>query len=142
MQQPRPLGTGQGRTGAVYQDAIRESALSTNKVLRNTYLLLAATLIFSAIMATVAMVANVPYFGPFVTLGGYFALLFLTYKFQNSAAGLICVFALTGFMGLTLAPLLSAYLQHVPHGGHLVLPSLATTRLVFPARSSYVLRTL
>lgn len=141
MQQPRPLGTGQGRTGAVYQDAIRESALSTNKVLRNTYLLLAATLIFSAITATVAMVANVPYFGPFVTLGGYFALLFLTHKFQNSAAGLVCVFALTGFMGLTLGPLLSAYIQNVPNGGQLVLTSLATTGLVFLALSAYVLTT-
>ena len=47
------------------------SALTTNKVLRNTYLLLGATLAFSAAMAGVAMVFNVPYFG-LLTLLVYF----------------------------------------------------------------------
>ena len=66
----------------------RESVLATNKVLRNTYMLLSMTLLFSAAMAGVSMALQVPYFGPIVTLVGYFGLLFLTSKFRNSAAGL------------------------------------------------------
>ena len=40
-----------------------ESALETNKVLRNTYLLLGATLGFSAITATLAVIFNMPPMG-------------------------------------------------------------------------------
>ena len=117
------------------------SLLSTHKVLRNTYMLLAATLLFSAAMAGVAMALNVPYFGPLLTLGGYFGLLFLVYKTRDSAAGLISVFALTGFMGVTLGPLLSFYLTTVPNGGELVMTSLGLTGLIFAALSGYVLTT-
>ena len=121
--------------------AIQESVLATNKVLRNTYLLLSATLLFSASMAGISMALNLPYLGPFATLGGYFLLLFLTHKFQNSALGLLFVFALTGFMGVTLGPLLSAYMQTVPNAGELVLTSLGVTGLVFATLSGYVLTT-
>jgi len=125
----------------MHQDAVRESALATNKVLKNTYLLLSATLIFSAVMAAVAMAINMPPLGMIVTLVGYFGLLFLTSKFRNSAMGIVCVFALTGFMGLTLGPLLSAYIENVPNGGELVLTSLGTTGLIFLSLSAYVLTT-
>jgi len=125
----------------MYPDAIRESALATNKALKNTYILLSATLLFSAVMAAVAMAVNMPWINPIVTLVGYFGLLFLTSKFRNSAIGIVCVFALTGFMGLTLGPLLSAYIENVPNGGQLVLTSLGTTGLIFLALSAYVLTT-
>ncbi len=131
----------QNGASAMYQDAIQESALATNKVLKNTYLLLSATLIFSAVMAAVAMAVRMPYLGPIVTLVGYFGLLFLTHKLRNSAMGIIAVFALTGFMGLTLGPILSAYIENVPNGGQLVLTSLGTTGLIFLALSAYVLTT-
>lgn len=114
--------------------------LATNRVLRNTYLLLSATLLFSAAMAGLAMAVGMPYLGPIVTLVGYFGLLFLTYRLQNSAAGLAAVFALTGFMGLTLGPMLSAYLQNVPNGGELVMTSLGITGLLFAGLSAYVVR--
>jgi len=125
----------------MHQDAIRGSLLETNKVLKNTYLLLSATLIFSAVMAAVAMAVNMPPIGMIGTLVGYFGLLFLTNKFRNSAIGIVCVFALTGFMGLTLGPLLSAYVENVPNGGQLILTSLGTTGLIFLALSAYVLTT-
>ncbi|MFQ5634873.1 MAG: Bax inhibitor-1/YccA family protein [Gammaproteobacteria bacterium] len=141
MQADRQFERNRGGSTATYPDAIRESALATNRVLKNTYLLLSATLIFSAIMAGVGMVTNMPFINPIVTLVGYFGLLFLTYKFRNSAAGLVCVFALTGFMGLTLGPLLSAYIATVPNGGQLVLTSLGTTGLIFLSLSAYVLTT-
>ena len=64
----------------------RQSALATNRVLRNTYLLLAMTLLFSAACAGMAIAFQMPYLGPWITLGGYFLLLFLTTRFRNSAA--------------------------------------------------------
>ncbi|MBL8202312.1 MAG: Bax inhibitor-1/YccA family protein [Chromatiales bacterium] len=116
------------------------SELSANRVLRNTYLLLSATLLFSAAMAGLAMAIGMPYLGPVVTLVGYFGLLFVTYRLRNSAAGIAAVFALTGFMGLTLGPMLSAYLQNVPNGGELVMTSLGITGLLFAGLSAYVIR--
>jgi modulator of FtsH protease len=116
------------------------SALATNRVLRNTYLLLSATLLFSAAMAGVAMAFGMPYLGPVVTLVGYFGLLFLTYRLKNSAAGIAAVFGLTGFMGLTLGPLLSAYLKNVPNGGELVMTSLGITGLLFAGLSAYAVK--
>lgn len=113
---------------------------TTNRVLRNTYLLLSATLLFSAAMAGVAMVTGMPYLGPIVTLVGYFGLLFLTYKLRNSAAGIGAVFGLTGFMGLTLGPLLSAYLTRVPNGGELVMTSLGITGALFLGLSAFVVK--
>jgi modulator of FtsH protease len=113
--------------------------LATHRVLRNTYMLLAATLLFSAAMAGLAMAIRMPYLGPFVTLGAYFGLLFLTHATRNSAWGLASVFALTGFMGLTLGPLLSAYLTMLPNGGQVVMSALATTGLAFGGLSAYAL---
>ncbi len=124
-----------------YTDAVQESALATNKVLRNTYMLLSMTLLFSAAMAGMSMALNLPYFGPMITLVGYFGLLFLTYKLKNSAAGIIAVFALTGFMGLTLGPVLTFYLTTIPNGGELVLTALGATGLIFVGLSTYVLTT-
>jgi len=86
-------------------------ALETNKVLRNTYALLSMTLLFSAITAGVTATLNLPHLGIVITLAGYFGLLFLTIKFRNSSTGLLCVFALTGFMGYTLGPTINAYLS-------------------------------
>ena len=127
-------------TRVAYGAPVQESALATNKVLRNTYMLLSMTLIFSAIMAGVSMAMQLPYFGPFVTLGVYFGLLFMTSKFRNSAAGIVCVFALTGFMGLTLGPLLSAYMTAVPNGSDLVMTALGATGLIFLGLSAYAIK--
>jgi len=125
----------------MYQEAIHESALATNKVLKNTYLLLSATLIFSAMMAGVAMAINMPHPGLLISLGGMFGLLFLTHKFKNSSMGLLFVFAFTGFLGLLLGPMLTVYLENVPNGGQLVMTSLGTTGLIFFGLSAYVLKT-
>jgi len=141
MQRDPRISQNRNGTTAMYPDAVRESTLATNKVLKNTYMLLSATLIFSAIMAAVAMAVNMPPLGMIVTLVGYFGLLFLTSKFRNSAMGIVCVFALTGFMGLTLGPLLSFYIENVSNGSELILTSLATTGLIFLALSAYVLTT-
>ena len=78
------------------------------KVLRNTYALLAMSVLFSAATATASVALKLPHPGLIITLVGYFGLLFAIHKFQNSAAGIGLVFALTGFMGLTLGQTPSA----------------------------------
>ena len=116
------------------------STLSTNKVLRNTYALLSMTLFFSAITAGISMAFNLPHPGIIITLVGYFGLLFLTSKFRDQALGLLFVFALTGFMGYTLGPILNAYLS-LANGGQIVMLALGGTAVIFLGLSGYVLTT-
>ena len=111
--------------------------LATNKVLKNTYALLALTLLFSAATAGISMTLNLPHFG-LMTLVGYIALLFLTAKFRDSGLGIFFVFMLTGFMGLTLGPILNAYLA-TTNGAQLVMTALGGTGAIFLALSGYVL---
>jgi modulator of FtsH protease len=117
------------------------SILSTNRVLRNTYLLLAMTLGFSALTAGLAMSANMPSLGLLPTLLGYFGLLFLTQYLRNSVWGLVSVFALTGFMGLTLGPMLNAYVGAFANGPQLVATAFGGTAAVFIGLSAYALTT-
>jgi len=119
----------------------QESILATNKVLKNTYILLAMTLVFSAATAGLSMTMNLPHPGLIITLVGYFGLLWLTNKFKNSAIGIVCVFALTGFMGLTLGPMLNMYLTAFSNGSELIMTSLGGTGVIFFALSAYALTT-
>ena len=116
------------------------NALATNKMIRNTYTLLAMTLLFSAATAGVSMALNLPHPGLIITLVGYFGLLFLTYKFQNSVWGLVTVFGLTGFMGLTLGPIINAYLN-MPNGSQIVMTAMGATGAIFLGLSAYALTT-
>lgn len=117
------------------------SALATNTVLRNTYLLLGLTLIFSGITAGLAMFSQTPPLNPFVTMIIYFALLALTYALRNSSWGIMAVFALTGFLGYTLGPILNIYVNTFANGTQLVMTALGGTGLIFFALSAYVLIT-
>jgi len=117
------------------------SILATNKVLKNTYLLLSMTLLFSAVTAGLSMLLKLPHPGMIITLVGYFGLLFLTHKFSTSAWGLLCVFALTGFMGLTLGPILSMYIKAFSNGHELVMMALGGTGAIFLGLSGYALAT-
>ncbi|SEO51462.1 Bax inhibitor-1/YccA family protein [Aquisalimonas asiatica] len=116
-------------------------AIETNKVIRNTYVLLSMTLAFSAVMAGVAMVSNAPPMPWFIVLAGYFGLLFLTNALRNSGWGLASVFALTGFMGYTLGPILSFYLTAVSNGSEIVLTAFGGTAAIFIGLSVYALST-
>ncbi len=117
------------------------ATLATNKLIRNTYILLSMTLLFSALMAAVSIAMNLPSMGLLITLGGYFGLLFLTSALRNSVWGLGAIFALTGFMGLTLGPFLNAYLQFFSNGGQLVMLALGGTGVIFLGLSGYALTT-
>ena len=115
------------------------SSIAINRTLRNTYQLLSATLLFSGLMAYLSMYLNLPYFGLLITLGGYFGLLFLVTKLRNSASGILAVFALTGFMGLTLGPIIGAYTAAFSNGSELVAMAMTGTAAIFLSLSFYAI---
>ncbi|MFT4929789.1 MAG: modulator of FtsH protease [Phenylobacterium sp.] len=120
------------------QEGLLSQSVAQNKVLKNTYALLAMTLVFSAFSAGMSMFLNLPHPGMIITLVGYFGLLFLTNKYQDQALGLVFVFALTGFMGITLGPMLNSYWAMAPQ---VVLKALGSTAVIFFGLSAYALTT-
>ncbi len=124
----------------IARQAATESVLATNKVIRNTYMLLSMTLLFAAVTAGAAVALKLPHPGLIVTLIGYFGLLFVTTKLRDSGWGLLSVFALTGFMGYTLGPIISHYLG-LPNGGQTVMTAMAGTAAIFLGLSGYALST-
>ncbi|OGB00924.1 MAG: BAX inhibitor protein [Burkholderiales bacterium RIFCSPHIGHO2_12_FULL_69_20] len=122
---------GRGTAGAVLPG-------QTQRVLRNTYALLAMTLLFSAAVAAAGVALQLPAPGLVITLVGYFGLLFAVHKLQNSGWALPAVFALTGFMGYTLGPVLARTLS-LPGGAQTIVLALAATGATFLALSAYVL---
>ena len=115
------------------------SSIIINRTLRNTYQLLSATLLFSGLMAYLSMYFRLPYFGLLITLGGYFGLLFLVTRLRNSAFGILAVFALTGFMGLTLGPIVGAYTTSFSNGAELVGMAMTGTAVIFLSLSVYAI---
>jgi modulator of FtsH protease len=118
----------------------QSSAVSTNKVLRNTYGLLAMTLLFSAATAGVAVAMGVQQMNILLFFVGAYGLMFLVHKTANSALGLLSTFAFTGFMGFTLGPIISAYLT-LPNGAQLIMTALGLTGLTFCGLSAVALIT-
>jgi len=116
------------------------SVLSSNRVIRNTYMLLSLTLAFSALTAGLSMALGLPHPGLIITLVGYFGLLFLTTKFRDSGLGVLFVFALTGFMGFTLGPIIAKYLS-LPNGHMIVMQAMGGTAAIFLGLSAYALTT-
>jgi modulator of FtsH protease len=115
------------------------AAGETNKVLRNTYMLLGMTLAFSAVTATISMVLQLPTFMYLVFFLVGFGLLFVVNRMADSAKGLPAIFAFTGVMGAALGPLLNVYLA-LPNGPNLVLQSLGGTALIFFGLSAFALQ--
>jgi modulator of FtsH protease len=113
--------------------------VADNRLIRNTYTLLAMTLLFSAATAGLSMALDLPHPGILITLVGYFGLLFLVTRLRDSAWGLAAVFALTGFMGLTLGPIVQAYLTMLPNGGQVVMMAMGGTGAIFLGLSGYAL---
>ena len=114
------------------------ASIPANTVIRNTYTLLSLTLIFSGLVAGVSMMLNLPHPGIMLTLVGYFGLLFAITKFRNQGLGIALVFALTGFMGYTLGPILNAYLS-LANGGSIIMMAMGSTGAIFLGLSGYAL---
>lgn len=110
--------------------------LEINKVLKNTYMLLGATIGFSALVAYVAAAMALPHPGLIITLVGFYGLLFVIHKTQNSASSVFWVFALTGFMGYTLGPIVGMLSAAAPQ---ILVQALAGTGLIFFGLSAWVL---
>ncbi|MDO8863538.1 Bax inhibitor-1/YccA family protein [Haliea sp. E1-2-M8] len=117
-----------------------ESVVSTNKVLKNTYMLLGMTLLFSAITAGISMAMGLPQGAALVLMLVGFGLLFVVHKMADTSKGLLAIFAFTGVMGASIGPMLNHYLA-MPGGPALVMQALGGTALVFFGLSAYALTT-
>ena len=116
-------------------------ALSVNKVLRNTYLLLSATLLFSAAMAGISMLIGLPYgAGLICSLVSIGLLWFVVPRTANSAKGIYAVFAVTGLLGLGLGPVLNMYLSAFGNGGQIVMMAFGLTGGIFIGLSAYAVK--
>lgn len=133
----RNQGGAQSVAGAATMNSSAVSELDTSKVLKNTYMLLGATLAFSAFIAFLSMSLNAPHPGLIITLVGFYGLLFAVHKTQNSGMGIVFTFALTGFMGYTLGPIISMFAG--AGAMHVVTNALGMTALVFFGLSGYAL---
>ncbi len=118
-----------------------ESVLSTNKLVKNTYMLLSMTLIFSAIMAAVSVFIAAPGWTYMASFIGSIALIWLVLpRTANSTAGLWVVFAITGLLGFGLGPILNMYLS-MANGSQIVGTAMAGTGVIFLGLSGYALTT-
>ena len=108
-----------------------ESALSTNKVLRNTYMLLSLTLLFSALTAGIAMMTNAAPMSIWLLLIGFLGLPMLVQMTRNSSMGLVLTFVFTGFVGWATGPILNHYLTIFSNGAELITMALGSTGLIF-----------
>ena len=114
---------------------------STNKLIRNTYTLLAMTLLFSAVTASLSVMLRMPPITYLVSIGISIALMWLVLpRTANSASGIGVVFAITGLLGFALGPILAMYLK-LPHGPQLVATALGGTGVIFLGLSAYALTT-
>ncbi|WP_420465854.1 Bax inhibitor-1/YccA family protein [Panacagrimonas sp.] len=133
-----PVTVGRGP----YAGAVPGIADSAQKVLRNTYMLLSMTLLFSAVMAGVSMALNVPYglslVCSLVSLG---LLWFVVPRTANSEAGIWVVFAVTGLLGFGLGPVLNMYLGRFANGGQIVMMAFGLTGAIFVGLSAYAVKT-
>ncbi len=136
--QPVPV---RGRNGVIQGGQPSVSLLAGNAVLRNTYLLLSMTLLFSAAMAGVSMAIDVPrgigLLCSFVSLG---LLWFVVPRTANSEAGIWVVFAVTGLLGFGLGPVINMYLKGFANGSQIVTMAFGLTGAIFVGLSAYAIK--
>ncbi|MEE4192482.1 MAG: Bax inhibitor-1/YccA family protein [Halieaceae bacterium] len=118
-----------------------ESILETNRVLKNTYMLLSMTLLFSAMTAGLAMFLGLSYgVGMMMTLAAVGLIWFVLPRTANSTSGIYTVFAVTGLLGAGLGPILNHYLA-MSNGPSIVMQAMGGTAIVFFGLSGYALTT-
>ncbi|WP_207061142.1 Bax inhibitor-1/YccA family protein [Motiliproteus sp. SC1-56] len=128
------------RNAQVAATRTSHEALNTNKLIRNTYMLLAMTLVFSAVTAGISMAINPPFIVYLGSVIASFVMIFILNRMQNSVWALPLTFLFTGLMGFGLGPLLNHYLA-LPNGGQIVMTAMSMTALTFLGLSAYVLTT-
>ncbi len=120
--------------------SIVRPVLATNKLIRNTYMLLTLTLLTSAVTAAFAMASNVGFVNPIIMLVVFIGMPFVIFRIRNSVWALPATFLFTGFMGYVLGPVLNAYLG-LPNGPQIVMSAFGTTAVLFFGLSGYALTT-
>lgn len=124
-----------------FQQQAQATTHDSSKVLRNTYALLAMTLMFSAVTAGVSMAAGIGHgLGMIFSISALLLIWFALPRTANSSAGVVVVFAFTGLLGAALGPMLNYYLG-MSNGGSIVMQALGGTAVVFLSLSAYVLTT-
>lgn len=119
----------------------QESALATNKVLRNTYMLLSMTLVFSAFAAVVSMAVGLPQGASLIMILAAIGIVwFVLPRTYNSSMGIVWTFVFAGLLGAGLGPMLTFYLA-LPSGGSIVAQALGGTAVVTFGLSFYALTT-
>ncbi|OMH32685.1 Bax inhibitor-1/YccA family protein [Motiliproteus sp. MSK22-1] len=126
------------RTSQVAAAHQGRTLIETNKMIRNTYMLLAMTLVFSAITAAISIVINPPVMVYFGSVIGSFVMIFVLNRMQNSVWALPLTFLFTGLMGFGLGPILNHYLA-MANGGEIIMTAMGMTALTFFGLSAYVL---
>ncbi|MCF1428947.1 MAG: Bax inhibitor-1/YccA family protein [Shewanella sp.] len=116
------------------------STLEVNKLIKNTYVLLAMTLAFSAVCAGIGMALGVGRMGSLLLSLGGLVLLFVTLRKADTSAGLFWVFAFTGMEGASLGYILNHYVG-IANGPQLIMQALGLTAVVFVTLSMYALTT-
>lgn len=122
---------------SVYSVASESSAIEINKVLRNTYMLLALTIGFSAVTATITSFLNLGVVAYYAMVIGAFISMFIVHKKADSASGLAWVFVFTGLLGGSIGPIVSMYVA--AGAGGLVAQALGATAVIFLSLSAYAL---
>lgn len=129
------------RSNQTYVIQPSASSASISAVLRNTYLLLSLTLLFSSAVAAYAMTLQPSFSVSIITFILSFVLLFATTALRNSAWGIVTVFAFTGCMGFSMGPMLNHFVHGYSNGHELILTALGGTGATFLISSAYVLVT-
>ena len=121
----------------VYSSGSQDVAAQQNTVLRNTYLLLAVSLIPTVIGAAVgtnfvnfSFMRSSPVMSMIVMLAVFYGWIFMIEKNRNSVLGVGLLLGFTAFLGLMLAPLLQSILS-MRNGGQLVMMAAGGTAAVF-----------
>src|ERR1700704_6403315 len=110
-------------------------APEAQKVLRNTYLLLALTMVPTVVgawigMATASILTGSPILSFFLMLGAIIGLQFGIAHFRNSVIGIGLLLLMTGLLGWFIGPLLN-HAMAVQNGAQLVGYAAAGTGAVF-----------
>jgi modulator of FtsH protease len=110
-------------------------APDSQKVLRNTYLLLAITMVPTVAgawlgMATASIITGSPILGFFLMLGAVIGLQFGIVRFRNSIVGIGLLLLMTGLLGWFLGPLLN-YALAMKNGMQLVGYAATGTGVIF-----------
>ena len=125
-----------------YENVLAHSdsqVVSSNKVLKNTYLLLSATLGFSALMAVASMAIGAPPMAYLVAVIAAMVLgIFVLPRTANSTSGIGVIFLITGLLGFGLGSVLTMYLS-LPNGPQIIGTAFAGTGIIFLGLSGYAL---